>query len=46
VYEDSRLRQTIRKESLKESQQFLDAIGSAEMEARNTEESDKVFQND
>lgn len=27
---------------MKESQQFLDAIGSAEMEARNTEESDKI----
>ena len=32
VSEDSRLRQTIRKAALKESQQFLDAIGSAEME--------------
>ena len=32
VSEDSRLRQTIRKCALKESQQFLDAIGSAEME--------------
>ena len=32
VSEDSRLRQTIRKVALKESQQFLDAIGSAEME--------------
>lgn len=30
--EDSRLRQTIRKVALKESQQFLDAIGTAEME--------------
>ena len=30
--EDSRLRQTIRKEALKESQQFLDMIGTAEME--------------
>jgi hypothetical protein len=32
VSEDSRLRQTIRKVALKESQQFLDAIGTAEME--------------
>jgi hypothetical protein len=32
VSEDSRLRQSIRKEALKESQRFLDAIGSAEME--------------
>jgi hypothetical protein len=32
VSEDARLRQTIRKLALKESQQFLDAIGSAEME--------------
>lgn len=32
VSEDSRLRQRIRKEALKESQQFLDAIGTAEME--------------
>jgi hypothetical protein len=32
VSEDSRLRQTIRKAALKESQQFLDAIGTAEME--------------
>ena len=32
VSEDARLRQTIRKAALKESQQFLDAIGSAEME--------------
>jgi len=32
VSEDSRLRQTIRKEALKESQRFLDAIGTAEME--------------
>lgn len=32
VSEDSRLRQTIRQAALKESQQFLDAIGSAEME--------------
>jgi hypothetical protein len=32
VSEDSRLRQTIRKAAFKESQQFLDAIGSAEME--------------
>ena len=32
VSEDSKLRQTIRKAALKESQQFLDAIGSAEME--------------
>jgi hypothetical protein len=32
VSEDSRLRQTIRKEALNESQQFLDAIGTAEME--------------
>jgi len=32
VSEDSRLHQTIRKEALKESQQFLDVIGSAEME--------------
>jgi hypothetical protein len=32
VSEDSRLRQRIRKEALRESQQFLDAIGTAEME--------------
>lgn len=32
VSEDSRLRRTIRKAALEESQQFLDAIGSAEME--------------
>ena len=32
VSENSRLRQTIRKSALEESQQFLDAIGSAEME--------------
>jgi hypothetical protein len=32
VSEDSRLRQTIRKMALKESQHFLDAIGTAEME--------------
>jgi hypothetical protein len=32
VSEDSRLRQTIRKVALKESEQFLDAIGTAEME--------------
>jgi plastocyanin domain-containing protein len=32
VSEDSRLRQTLRKKALKESQRFLDAIGSAEME--------------
>ena len=32
VSEDSRLRQTIRKEALRESQQFLDMIGTAEME--------------
>ena len=32
VSEDSRLRQTIRREAMKESQQFLDAIGTAEME--------------
>lgn len=32
VSEDSRLRQTIRKIALKESQHFLDAIGTAEME--------------
>jgi hypothetical protein len=32
VSEDSRLRQSIKKAALKESQQFLDAIGSAEME--------------
>jgi uncharacterized protein YerC len=32
VSEDSRLRQTIRKVALKESQQFLNDIGTAEME--------------
>ncbi|MFZ0265223.1 MAG: hypothetical protein WAL42_09070 [Nitrososphaeraceae archaeon] len=32
VSEDSRLRQSIRKEAFRESQQFLDAIGTAEME--------------
>ena len=32
VSEDSRLRQTIRKEALRESQQFLDMIGTTEME--------------
>lgn len=32
VSEDSRLRQTIRKKALRESQQFLDMIGTAEME--------------
>jgi hypothetical protein len=32
VSEDSRLRQTIRKEALKESQRFLEVIGTAEME--------------
>jgi hypothetical protein len=32
VSEDSRLRQSIRKEVFRESQQFLDAIGTAEME--------------
>jgi hypothetical protein len=32
VSEDSRLRRTIRKAALEESQQFLDAIGSAEIE--------------
>ncbi|MGH9924516.1 MAG: Yip1 family protein, partial [Nitrososphaeraceae archaeon] len=32
VSEDSRLHRTIRKAALEESQQFLDAIGSAEME--------------
>lgn len=32
VSEDSRLRQSIRKEAFKESQQFLDVIGTAEME--------------
>ena len=32
VSEDSRLRQTIRKTALKESQEFMDSIGSAEME--------------
>lgn len=32
VSEDSRLHQTIRKAALKESQRFLDSIGSAEME--------------
>jgi hypothetical protein len=32
VSEDARLRQTIRKEALKESQRFLEVIGTAEME--------------
>jgi hypothetical protein len=32
VSEDSRLRQSIRKEAFKESQKFLDVIGTAEME--------------
>ncbi|HZD33912.1 MAG TPA: hypothetical protein VE130_01800, partial [Nitrososphaeraceae archaeon] len=32
VSEDSRLRQSIRKEAFKESQRFLDVIGTAEME--------------
>jgi hypothetical protein len=34
VSEDSRLRQSIRKTALKESSQFLDIIGTAEMEQR------------
>ena len=32
VSEDSRLRQSIRKAAIKESTQFLDSIGTAEME--------------